>query len=105
MSGFPKIVSFPYADKIVHLLMYGAFAASIAFDNRKSILLKKKHPKYAAILFPVIFGGIVEILQEQFFYPRSAEWIDWFADIIGAIIGFFFIYIVLFYQDKLRANE
>jgi len=42
-----------------------------------------------AILFPVLYGGFIEIVQGAFFPPRSAEWADWFCDVAGTLVGFF----------------
>jgi VanZ family protein len=32
-----------------------------------------------------MLGGLIEIIQEAFFKPRSSEWVDWLADIFGIL--------------------
>lgn len=41
-----------------------------------------------ALVLPILFGGLIEILQEQFFYPRTGDWMDWIADLSGSIFGY-----------------
>lgn len=42
---------------------------------------------FTALLLPILYGGLIEILQENFFYPRTGDWWDWLADIVGTLIG------------------
>ena len=39
------------------------------------------------VVFPIIYGGFIEILQEKYFYPRTGDWADWLADCAGVGIG------------------
>jgi VanZ family protein len=39
------------------------------------------------LLGPIVYGGVIEILQGTFFQPRTSDWLDWLADIIGTIVG------------------
>ncbi|MFZ4583328.1 MAG: hypothetical protein ACOYM7_11825, partial [Paludibacter sp.] len=57
----------------------------IIFDFLKlnSLKYKKTHFVIYCIVFPIVLGGLIEIVQETFFKPRSAEWIDWLCDILG----------------------
>jgi hypothetical protein len=43
-------------------------------------------PRWALIVFLLAYGGTTEIAQ-SFLPPRSAEWTDWFQDIVGIAIG------------------
>jgi len=74
------------ADKWAHLLMYLGLGATLFRD-----LIRDKQSGWrlwlTAIVVPVTFGGIIEVLQENFFYPRTGDWWDWLADIMGTIIG------------------
>lgn len=40
------------------------------------------------LLLPAFYGGLMEILQGLYFPPRTAEWGDWFADVIGAVLAY-----------------
>lgn len=73
-------------DKWVHWLAFMALTLALLWDNHKA---KVKAPAtwLTAILIPALYGGLIEILQQQFFYPRTGEWLDWLADCMGVLIG------------------
>ena len=74
------------ADKWVHGLMYAILGIAICWD---SIGLKMRGGLLwlIALVVPMVYGGIIEIVQELWFAPRSGEWMDWLADCIGVIVG------------------
>ena len=86
-TNLPK---FQYSDKLIHLLMYASLAFILFYEYYKDKHLKSCFRSFyiVLLLFPVIFGGVIEILQQAFFPPRTAEWLDWVSDIVGSLIGF-----------------
>lgn len=89
-------IKIEYFDKIVHVLLYSFFTFILITDFSKNNRIIKNRRNYfilSCIVFPIIFGGCVEIAQGLWFYPRSAEWIDWFADILGVSIGLNVMYL------------
>jgi VanZ family protein len=80
-----SIPAIPYLDKFIHFGMYAAWAAIICFDFFTQKKAAKSYTKFTiiCILIPIITGGVVELIQERFFYPRTADWRDWLADILG----------------------
>lgn len=85
--------TFVGADKWVHLIMYTLLGAVATYDSIR-FQLSGWHLWLVATLLPILFGGIIELVQEQWFAPRSGEWIDWLADGIGVIIGAISIMII-----------
>lgn len=88
-STFKKIPTFENEDKIVHILMYLGLASIIIFEYRQH---KKDNINPLAfvlicLLFPVFLGGIIELMQEYYFPPRSGNLLDWFSDIVGVALG------------------
>lgn len=73
-------------DKWVHWFAFMALTLTLLLDSRKAKLEKWKMWILATI-FPILYGGVIEILQEQYFYPRSGELEDWLADCIGVLVG------------------
>lgn len=78
-------ISLPYVigmDKWIHAIMYLVLTLTLLWDSQQS-------PKlwWIAGVFSAIFGGFIEVLQEQFFYPRTGDWMDWLADCIGVIVA------------------
>jgi VanZ family protein len=82
----PPITNF---DKLVHFLMFMGISGAIFFDNtsyfRKRISLLRI--LLGSFLFPVIFGGIIEILQAFLVQSRSGDWMDFLFDTTGAFLG------------------
>ena len=85
-------------DKLVHFGMFFALSAAVFIDY----YLKHggKPNGYRWLLFglviPVIYGGLIEIAQENFF-SRSGDWYDFIADAMGSmsatIIALFYVYV------------
>lgn len=96
----PK-VNILFFDKIVHVALYVFLTIVLIFDFRSHNKFSKNSSMYIVqcILFPIILGGCIEIAQDKWFYPRTAEWVDWFADILGVSIG---LVITHFYKRKIQ---
>jgi VanZ family protein len=73
--------------------MYALLGAVATYDSIR-FQLSGWRLWLVATLLPILFGGIIELVQEQWFAPRSGEWIDWLADCIGVIIGTIAILII-----------
>jgi len=89
-STFKDVPTFANEDKFVHLLMYAGLTGILMFDFRQ--YARNRNATITAfliicILFPVLLGGIVEIIQPIYFPPRTADWFDWFSDITGVFVG------------------
>ena len=78
-------ISLPYVigmDKWIHAIMYLVLTLTLLWDSQQRSKLW-----WIAGVFSAIFGGFIEVLQEQFFYPRTGDWMDWLADCIGVIVA------------------
>ena len=54
------------------------------------IRTRDKYFRYFFILlFPILYGASIELIQKYFFPPRTAEWLDLLSDIVGVVIGYF----------------
>ncbi len=103
MTGTGKLPLFEGFDKLAHtgfffvltvLLFYGKIRQQLSYTYRTITILK-------ILLFTSILGGGIEILQLIVFTYRSAEWWDFFCDMIGVGMGIF-SYIFL---HRFRFNE
>lgn len=74
-----------YSDKWAHIAMYLLFGAVWMWELNNNTPSKKRI--FLGWICPILYGGLMEILQEQFFYPRTGDWKDWIADIIGTTAG------------------
>ncbi len=97
-NNLPKISNL---DKIVHLLMYLSLSFTLYYDYLNENKKRTNNFLTLLMLCAIIYGGIIEIIQEYFIIRRTAEWLDWGADILGVGLGFSLGIIVL----KKRKNE
>jgi len=77
-----------FIDKWTHLVMYGGTTSVIWFEYLRSH--RRLNPRRLilwAFLAMIALGGIVEVLQAHCTTTRSGEWLDFWADTLGVIIG------------------
>ena len=91
-------------DKIAHFGMFFALSAVCLFDYYR---LHNGNPNMKKWIFwgfvlPVIYGGVIELMQKYFFPSRSAEWGDFIADVLGSMTA---LAIALFLYKKSRKSE
>ena len=67
----------PGSDKLHHALAFAALAFPLPFARSRHVL--------PVILGVIAYGGLIEIIQP--FFDRVADWGDFFADIVGAVLG------------------
>ena len=87
-------------DKLAHFLMYLGLTVVCVLDIRfsKKIISNKVKIIYC-ILFPLLLGGIVEIIQWKFTTYRSGNWFDMLANMLGIAAGYFLM-LLLMYKRK-----
>ncbi len=88
-SGMNQLMLFEGEDKVVHFLMYFFLTFVVCWEfYRQKVSFTSPKMYVAAVGLTAIYGGLIEILQENFFPPRSGDWWDWFADVAGVIAGY-----------------
>ena len=84
-SAFPKEDWFSkiYFDKWVHI---GIFTVLVSLW---SWVFELRYNKYVIVLFAaaVLYGYLVEVIQDQYISNRSFDWGDLLADSAGTILG------------------
>jgi len=76
-------------DKFEHMFAYLVWGLCLTSDLWRAGVSFSGRIGWA-LVFPVAFGGIIEILQ--YFHPiRSGEWLDFYADFSGAVLAFVLI--------------
>lgn len=74
-------------DKIVHFLMYFGLSIVASFNyiyDKKGKIIILKLVAFA-VLVPIIYGGLIEVLQAEYFTERSGDWYDFLADASGSL--------------------
>lgn len=92
-------------DKLVHYTMYlglsGATGLYYVYDRKGHINILKM--LIGAIIIPILYGGLIEIVQWQFFPPRSGDWYDLLADALGSLTALpVILYCRKYYLNKER---
>jgi len=96
-----ELPAIKFGDKYVHLCMYLFFSMALFYDAHSR---NPKRTLFAvSVVFPVVLGGVVEVLQGTLFKPRSAEWLDWASDILGSLIGYAVMYCV--FRKKINLKQ
>jgi len=77
-------------DKLLHSLMFFGLSSVFFFDltSRFRVLESKKKIFYYVLLFPIIIGGFIEIIQENFTETRSGDWFDFLFNVLGSSFAY-----------------
>ena len=75
------------------------------YDKRGKIIILKLI--LFALLVPIIYGGLIDILQRKYFPGRTGDWYDFLADALGAIasLPFSFWFRRFLLNKELREQE
>jgi VanZ family protein len=85
-------------DKVVHFCMYGGLSGVFWIEFLMKHRKKKANYMYAvigAVLYPVLFGGVLELCQKYFTHYRSGDWIDFLANTGGVITATLIAWFIL----------
>lgn len=89
-------------DKIVHFCMYlglsGATAINYIHGEKGQVNMITMI--VTAFLLPILYGGFIEILQHYFFAPRSGDWFDFLADLLGSLVALPIALVYINYLNK-----
>lgn len=91
----------PHMDKIVHFVFYSVMVFTGYFaikDELKNRFLSKEILS-GIVLFAIVYGIIIEVLQYVFTTNRHGDIWDVLANSLGAIIGSFAVRL-LFYRKR-----
>ena len=82
-------------DKLVHVFVFGvlSFLLIRAFMHLVAASRFKTNPKAWAVLIGLIYGAVIELLQEYVFIGRTGDLKDVVANAIGSFAGsWWFVY-------------
>jgi len=90
-TGFDKLVHLGFFYVLTVLLFFG----KIRYQHNYSFSI---FTIFKIIVITALIGGGIEMLQYLFFDYRSAEWWDFYCDMIGVFMGVF-SYVLLHVAD------
>lgn len=81
-----------YFDKWIHTGVFGLLCILFCMPFNKSVVKINKRVQYFMLiaLGISVYGLMTELIQKYWIPGRSYELLDWAADSLGAMIGFFF---------------
>ena len=102
-SSIPK-AKVPYLDKLAHFSIF--FIQSVFLSLLFNFQTRKSYFQIILIstLMAFIYGGLIEILQSEFF-NRTGDFYDLIADILGGFFGaMVYPTILKLFKTKVRSN-
>ena len=80
-----------FIDKWTHFVMYGGTCSVIWFEHLRHCKKEARRPNLQALFWfafvgMILLGGIMELLQ-AYCTTRSGEWLDFYADTVGVLLG------------------
>lgn len=76
-------------DKIFHAVAFGllAYLWVRGWKRQQTSAFVRNRAWLLALVSTVVFGGLIELLQENLAQNRSADPLDWLFDSLGALVG------------------
>lgn len=105
-SWMSFILHLPFADKVIHMGLFGSLALSIFFhfEQYLNISFRSTRTKALSLIVCILFGIGMEFYQKYFVPSRSLDVIDMLADAMGALLALPFFNMVKHYiQPKLKS--
>ena len=97
------ILSLPFADKVIHMILFGSLALSVFshFEQYSNSAFQSIRTKSLALIVCISYGIGMEFYQKYFVPSRGFEVGDMLADAIGALLALpFFSMVKQYIQPK-----
>lgn len=91
-------IEIPYLDKVVHVCMYFGMSGVLWLEFLRAHRRDNAplwHAWVGAFVCPVLFSGVVELLQEHCTTYRGGDWLDFAANTTGAVLASMVGYFIL----------
>ncbi len=87
-KDLPDIPYFPFQDKLAHVVAYLGLATLWGLSWNFYSKPKQFHPYYTVLLLAgLIYGTVIEVLQQQLTTSRTADVLDIVANLFGMLLG------------------
>ena len=104
-SWISIILHLPFADKIIHMGLFGSLALSLFshFEQYSNISFRSTRTKALSLILCILFGIGMEFYQKYFVPSRGFEVGDMLADAMGALLALpFFNWVRHYIQPKAK---
>lgn len=85
-----ELSTIPNIDKVVHVCMYFGMSGMLWLEFLRAHRCDRAplwHAWVGALLCPVLFSGMVELLQAYCTTYRGGDWLDFVANTAGALLA------------------
>lgn len=88
-DNLSKAPSIPFLDKAVHMFMFAVFTWFLVRDQTRTQGLKRPVLRIflIAVVASLLFGSVIELLQQASQLGRSAELKDVIYDVAGCLVS------------------
>jgi hypothetical protein len=94
-SSIPKYpwLAMIHADKWIHISLFFILCCLFSYPFRKSdtSLVKRKNWFFLILVGGILYGTIMEFVQERWIPNRSFELLDIAADSVGCLLAFLYV--------------
>ena len=103
-SAIPEMPEGIPWDKFVHFGMFFTLSAVCYFDYYRLYNGNPNKWKWLlwCFLLPVIYGALVEWLQDNYFPSRSGDRFDFYADVLGSFLATVIAFIYLLKKQNTK---
>lgn len=80
----------PGIDKLVHVAMYFGMSGMLWLEflrAHRGGVLPMRHVWMGAFLCPILFSGVIELMQEYCTTHRGGDWLDFAANATGVLLA------------------
>lgn len=84
-----SMIEIPYFDKMVHFGLFFIMGIFLIAELRYQTKLSRISIAFITFALIAIYGGAIEILQENYFTNRSGDFWDLCADVAGGVTSVF----------------
>ena len=85
-----EIGKIPHIDKVAHMGMYFVMSGILWIEflrNHRNNRVPMHKAWIGALVCPIVFSGVVEILQGCLTKYRGGDWLDFVANVTGALLA------------------
>lgn len=86
-----KVIHVDNLDKLAHFCMYAGFCSVVwleyFFSHRG---LSYRRVIVGAVVAPIVFSGLIEVVQGNFTSYRGMDWYDFLFNVLGVVFALFF---------------
>ena len=86
-----KVIHVENLDKLAHFCMYAGFCSVVwleYFFSHNGVSYKRVF--IGAVVAPVVFSGLIEIMQGYLTAYRGMDWYDFLFNMLGVVFALFF---------------